>query len=270
MREGIEAALVVGIVLGYLKKVGAESLFRPVYFGILLGAAASVAVAGAFVLLAVEFEGTLETTFEGATMFISAVILTSVIVWMRNNSKVMTEGLKTKVASATTQGTSLGLASLAFLSIFREGVETVLFLGSTSFTTTGLDVLIGGSLGLAAAFVLGILIIRYSVRLDLRTFFNVTGILLIFFAAGLVARGVVEFTEAGYIPPIVGHVWDTGWLISGGSTLGNILTALLGYDPSPSLMEVIWYLAYWAILIAWLYRQAALGLFRRFAGASHS
>lgn len=260
----------MGIVLGYLKKVGAEGLVRPVYLGMLLGTAASIGVAGAFALLAVEFEGALETTFEGATMFISAIILTSVIVWMRTNGKAMTEGLKSKVALAATQGTSLGLASLAFLSIFREGVETVLFLGSTSFTSTRLDVLIGGSLGLAAAFVLGILIIRYSVRLDLRTFFDVTGILLILFAAGLVARGVVEFTEAGYIPPIIEHVWDSGWLVSGGSTLGDILTALLGYDPSPSLMEIIWYLAYWVVLIAWLYREAALGLFKRFAGALHS
>lgn len=270
LREGIEAALVVGIVLGYLKKIGAESLERPVYGGIILGVAASIGVAGTFVLLAVGFKGSLETTFEGATMFISAAILTSVIVWMRKNSMAMSEDLKARLASAATQGTTLGLASLAFFSIFREGVETVLFLGSTSFTSSGAQVLIGGSLGLAVAFVIGVLIIRYSVRLDLRTFFSVTGVLLILFAAGLVARGVVEFQEAGYFPSLVEHVWDTGGLVAGDSYLGNILTALLGYDPAPSLMEILWYAAYWLLLVAWLYRDAALGLVRRLTGKTHS
>jgi high-affinity iron transporter len=263
LREGIEAALIVGIILGYLKKVEAKSLERPFYLGIGLGIVASVGVAILFALLAVEFEGKLETVFEGTTMFVSMALLTTVILWMNQNSKAYSEGLKQKVAQALNKTRTFGMASLAFVSIFREGVETVLFLGSTSFTTTGAQVILGGVIGLVVAFVLAIAIIKYSAKLNLRTFFNVTGILLIMFAAGLVSRGIFEFQEAGYIAPIVDHVWNSNWIVSDQGNIGQVLTALFGYDGSPSFSEIAGYLLYWLAVAALIYREKIGMLARR-------
>lgn len=263
LREGIEAALIVGIILGYLKKVGAETLAKPVYYGVGLGVLASIGVAGLFLLLRVEFQGKFEQLFEGITMLVAAVILTTMILWMRNNSKTYSEDLREKVETALTKRQSYGLASLAFVSIWREGIETVLFLGSASFTSSGVQLLIGGGLGLGLAVLIGVAIMKYSVRLDLRTFFNVTGILLILFAAGLVGRSILEFQEAGVIAPMIEHVYDINWLINGQSTAGKLLTALLGYDASPSLAEVLGYVGYWVLISFWMYRDTLSRLFER-------
>ncbi len=266
LREGIEAALIVGIILGYLKKVGAKALIKPVYYGVGLGVLASIAVAGLFLLLRVEFEGKFEQLFEGVTMFLAAIILTTMILWMRNNSKTYSDDLREKVETALTKRQSYGLASLAFVSIWREGIETVLFLGSASFTSSGVQLLVGGGLGLGLAVLIGVAIMKYSVRLDLRTFFNVTGILLVLFAAGLVGRGILEFQEAGLIAPVIEHVYDINWLINGQSTAGDLLTALLGYDASPSLAEILGYVGYWVLVAFWMYRDAISNLFERVAG----
>jgi high-affinity iron transporter len=263
LREGIEAALIVGIILGYLKKVGAENLAKPVYYGVGLGVLASIGVAGFFLLLRVEFQGKYEQLFEGITMLVAAVILTTMILWMRNNSKTFSEDMREKVETALTKRQSYGLASLAFVSILREGIETVLFLGSASFTSSGVQLLVGGGLGLGLAVLIGVAIMKYSVRLDLRTFFNVTGILLILFAAGLVGRSILEFQEAGVIAPVIEHVYDINWLINGQSNAGSILTALLGYDASPSLAEVLGYVGYWVLISFWMYRDTLSRLFER-------
>jgi high-affinity iron transporter len=263
LREGIEAALIVGIILGYLKKVGAETLAKPIYYGVGLGVLASIGVAGLFLLLRVEFAGRYEQLFEGITMLVAAVILTTMILWMRNNSKTYSEDLREKVETALTKRQSYGLASLAFVSIWREGIETVLFLGSASFTSSGIQLLIGGGLGLGLAVLIGVAIMKYSVRLDLRTFFNVTGILLILFAAGLVGRSILEFQEAGVIAPMIEHVYDINWLIDGQSTAGKLLTALLGYDASPSLAEVFGYVGYWVLISFWMYRDTLSRLSER-------
>ena len=228
---------------------------KPVYAGIGLGVLASIGTAALFLLLAIEFQGKYEQLFEGVSMFLAAAILTTMILWMRNNSKAYSEGIKQKVDSALTDKQSYGLAFLAFISILREGIETVLFLGSASFSSSGLQTLIGGVLGLGLAVLLGVGIMRYSVRLDLRTFFNVTGFFLILFAAGLVARGIGEFSEAGMIAPIVQSVWNTNGIISDQSGAGKILTALVGYVGSPSLSQVIGYVAYWLLIVLWLYRD---------------
>ena len=263
LREGIEAALIVGIILGYLKKVGAETLAKPIYYGVGLGVLASIGVAGLFLLLRVEFAGRYEQLFEGITMLVAAVILTTMILWMRNNSKTYSEDLREKVETALTKRQSYGLASLAFVSIWREGIETVLFLGSASFTSSGIQLLIGGGLGLGLAVLIGVAIMKYSVRLDLRTFFNVTGILLILFAAGLVGRSILEFQEAGVIAPMIEHVYDINWLIDGQSTAGKLLTALLGYDASPSLAEIFGYVGYWVLISFWMYRDTLSRLSER-------
>jgi high-affinity iron transporter len=265
LREGIEAALVVAIMLSYLAKTGAKIYAKPMYLGVILGIVASIAVAGLFELVAVEFEGSLEAVFEGSTLFLAAAILTTMIAWMARNSRAFSDDLKAKMDQVMRGSRYFGLAFLAFISVFREGVETVLFLGSASFTSTGVQLLVGGLLGLAVAALIGFAIIRYSVRLNLRTFFNVTGILLILFAAGLVSRGLFEFEEAGLVPSLVEHVWNSNWIVNDQSTLGSLLTSLLGYNGAPSLTEILGYVVYWVLVLYLVYRVEAMSLIRRLA-----
>jgi high-affinity iron transporter len=266
LREGIEAALIVAIILSYLKRVNAEQLARPVYFGTILGIVGSVAIGGLFLLLSVEFEGTGEQIFEGSTMLLAAAILTTMIFWMSRNSKGYSEDLKSKVQAALSTRQSYGLAGLAFVSIVREGIETVLFLGSASFTATGAQTLIGGALGLTVAVLIGIAIVKYSVRMNMRMFFNATGFLLVFFAAGLVANGIGEFGEAGIVPPLVDHMWDTNSFVTEDGNVGQLLHALLGYSAEPSLSQVLGYFAYWVLVGLWIYRaEVALVVKRMFA-----
>lgn len=267
LREGIEAALIVAIILSYLKKIDAEKLARPVYAGTVLGILGSVAVGGLFLLLSVEFEGTGEQIFEGSTMLLAAAILTTMILWMNRNSKAISEELKAKVSQALSTRQSYGLAGLAFVSIVREGIETVLFLGSTSFTSSGIDTLIGGSLGLIVAVLAGVAIVKYSVKMNMKAFFNATGFLLVFFAAGLVSNGLGEFGEAGIVPPLVDHVWDSNWLISGDGHLGALLNALFGYNAGPSLTQLLGYAGYWTVVLFWIYRGEASAALRRVAAA---
>jgi high-affinity iron transporter len=263
LREGIEAVLIVAVILSYLRKIDAMQLARPVYVGTILGIIGSVAVGALFLLLSVEFQGTGEQVFEGSTMLLAAAILTTMIFWMSRNSKEYSEDLKSKVQKALTTKQSYGLAGLAFVSIIREGIETVLFLGSTSFTATGIQTLIGGSLGLLFAVLIGVGIIRYSVRLNMKSFFNATGVLLVFFAAGLVANGLGEFGEAGVIPPVVEHVWNSNWLVNGNSNLGNLLWALFGYNAEPSLAQILGYILYWILVAAWIYKDQTTLAYRR-------
>lgn len=269
LREGIEAALIVAIILAYLRKANAQQLAKPVYFGIAAGIAASIGVAAAFVALSVEFEGELEQLFEGTTMFLAAAILTTMIVWMQKNSKTYSEELRNKVSIALGGKETLGLASLAFVSIFREGIETVLFIGSASFSTSGLQLLLGGALGLGVSVAVAVAIIRYSVRLNLSTFFKATGILLVIFAAGLVAHGVHEFEEAGLVGPVVANVYDINWLLDDHSDLGRLMTALFGYNGNPSLTEILAYLSYWVIVIAFVYRSEASAVVTRLLARAH-
>ncbi|HWQ83719.1 MAG TPA: FTR1 family protein, partial [Anaerolineales bacterium] len=139
-----------------------------------------------------------------------------------------------------------------FLAVGREGFELVLFLVAARITAGGMQTILGAALGLAAAIVLGWMLFATSKRLSLRQFFNVTNILLVFFAAGLVAHGVHEFNEAGLIPAIIEHVWDLNPVLDEKGVMGQLLTALFGYNANPSLSEVIAYAAYFVGLgLAW-------------------
>ncbi len=270
LREGVEAALIVAIIVSYLRKVGAEQLFRPVYMGTLLGILASIAVGGAFLLLEVEFQGTGEQIFEGSTMLVAAALLTTMILWMSRNSSEYSSDLKAKVQQALSTRQAYGLATLAFLSIVREGIETVLFLGSTSFTSSGLDTLIGGSAGLIVAVLLGVGILKYSARINMGLFFKATGVLLVLFAAGLVSNGVGEFGEAGLLPPLLDHLWDTNWLISGDGSLGQLLNGLFGYNASPSFSQVLAYVAYWIVVVMWIFKREIGDLLKGATGSTHA
>ncbi len=258
LREGLEAALIVGIVYSILRRVGQERQRGALWAGV--GAAVVLSVAAGLLLnrLGVELEGRGEQVFEGMTMLLAAVVLTWMIFFMQRQGRQVQTSLEAEAQRSLAKGGGGAIFTLAFVAVLREGIETALFLTAASFGARPGPALLGGLLGLAAAIALGVLLFAGSRRLNLRLFFRVTGILLLLFAAGLASRAVHEFQESGLLPVTIEHVWNTGAIISEDSPLGSFLVALLGYSASPSLLQVIVYAAYLAVvgLFSWWPRPA--------------
>lgn len=252
LREGIEAALIVGIVLGALRQMRRTDLSSAVWMGVLSASVLSVLAGVLLTTFGLSFEGRSEQLFEGIAMLLAAGVLTWMIFWMNRQARNIKGELESGVHKAAFEGGKRGLFALAFLAVLREGIELALFLVASVFASDVQQTLIGAFLGLGTAILLGWSLFATTVRLDLRRFFQVTGFLLILFAAGLVAHGVHEFNEAGVIPAVIEHVWDINPILDENSTLGSMLKALFGYNGNPSLTEVLSYFAYFAAIIVGL------------------
>ncbi len=247
-REGLEAALILGIVFGILRRVGRTDQARVVWLGAGLAGLLSLVFGIGFHALGVSFEGAAEQIFEGTAMLLAAGVLTWMIFWMARQGRSVQAELERDVRQAALRGGRWAIFSLAFVAVLREGLELALFLTAAAFTATAAATLVGGIVGLVAAAVAGWLVFATTRKLHFGTFFRATSILLMFFAAGLVAHGIHEFNEVGWVPPIVEHVWDMNPLLDENSGLGQILKALFGYNGNPSLTEVVAYIGYWVVV----------------------
>jgi high-affinity iron transporter len=239
LREGLEAALIVGIVLSALRKLGQTERSRPVWVGVASAVAVSLVAGLVLQALGVAFEGRAEEIFEGVAMLVAAGVLTWMIFWMQRQGRHIQAELESDVRRAG--GSAWALFSLAFVAVVREGIETALFLTAAAFSSTPTQTLVGGALGLALAVGLGWLIFAAGKQLNVRAFFRVTSILLILFAAGLIAHGIHEFQEAGVFPILVEHVWDVNHILDENGSVGTFLKTLFGYNGNPSLIEVLAY-----------------------------
>lgn len=253
-REGLEASLIVGIVLAYLAKTDNRRHFNTIW----LGTAAAVvvsAITGAVLFFTVgALEGRAEQIFEGVAMLSAVAVLTWMIFWMRKQAVNIKRELEARLEGAIAAGSAIGLASVVFFAVLREGWETALFLFAISESSSPLVTTIGAVVGLAIAISLGVALYMGSRRLNLRQFFTVTGTLLIIFAAGLLAHGIHEFQEAGLLPLTIEHVWDTNGIVSEESTIGEFMKTLFGYNGNPSLLEVVAWVAYVALAISFFLR----------------
>jgi high-affinity iron transporter len=251
LREGLEAALIVGVALGVLRRLGYADRSKPVWAGVLVAVLVSVVAGLALNALGVAFEGRGEEIFEGVAMLLAATVLTWMIFWMQRQGRQVQTELELDVRRATASDNAWALFSLAFVAVVREGIETVLFLTAAAFSATPAQTLIGGVLGLLIAVALGWMMFTAGKRLNVRAFFRTTSILLILFAAGLLAHGVHELQEASLLPTIIEHVWDMNHILDEDGTVGVFLKALFGYNGNPSLVEVTSYLGYFlAIYLA--------------------
>jgi high-affinity iron transporter len=259
LREGLEAALIIGIVLGALSKIRRTDLSPAVWLGALSAVGVSILTAVLLTTFGMSLEEQAEQIFEGITMLIAAGILTWMIFWMRKQARFLKGELEAGVNKAAATTGKRAMFWLAFIAVVREGVELALFITAAFFagdqsqlTTNITQTLAGTILGLGTAALLGWSLFATTVRLDLRRFFQVTGILLILFAAGLVAHGVHEFNEVGWIPAVVEHVWDVNAIVDENSVTGQLLKTLFGYNGNPSLTEMIAYFAYLvSVTILW-------------------
>jgi len=258
LREGIEAALIIGIVLGALRKLNRSEMQPAVWYGAISAVVVSLLTGIVLTAFGLSLEGAAEQIFEGIAMLLAAAVLTWMIFWMNRQARSIKGELEAGVNRATSTGGTRALFSLAFLAVVREGIELALFLTAATFASDVQSTLLGTLLGLGAAILLGWGLFASTRRLNLHRFFQVTGVLLILFAAGLVAHGVHEFNEVGWIPSVVEHVWDTNPIIDENSTLGLMLKALFGYNGNPSLTEVIAYLLYYVTIflgLRWINRS---------------
>jgi high-affinity iron transporter len=247
LREGIEAALIIGILLGALRQMKREELLPTIWFGTLSAAIVSLLAAILLTTLGLEMKDPGEAIFEGFTMLIAAGLLTWMIFWMSRTARTLKSDIEANVQRASQIGRR-ALFFVAFIAVLREGIELALFLTASVFASDALQATLGAILGLGTAILLGWTIFATTVRLDLRRFFQVTGFLLILFAAGLVAHGVHEFNEVGWISSIIEHVWDVNAIVDENSTFGLLIKALFGYNGNPSLTEMLAYGAYFVVV----------------------
>jgi high-affinity iron transporter len=252
LREGVEAALIIGIILAYLNRTGRSGHAGAVWKG-LIAALVAVAAVGALIIQMVgELEKNTMRLFEGLACLLAAVILTYVIVWMHRHAKGMGAELRDKVDGAIDGQTAGALGGIVFVTVGREGLETLLMMPGMSRDSSFMDVVIGSTLGLGLAVFLGVMLFRGSIKLDLAKFFRVSGLLLIFFAAGLVAYGIHELQDAGRFPIVVGELWNMNHILDDHNGLGLLLKALFGYNGNPSLLEFGGYVSYLAVSL-WLF-----------------
>jgi high-affinity iron transporter len=248
LREGIEAALIVSILLAYLRKLERRDGTRLVWIGALGALALSALVGTAIFLAGASFEGRAEEIFAGTVTLAAVAVLTWMIFWMRRQSASIRAELQEKVDVALVTG-GFALATIAFFAVLREGVETALFLYAAAAGTaveTGAmgGQLLGALLGILTAVVLGYLLYRGGIRLNLRAFFRVTGLALAVIAAGLLAYGLHELQGAGLIPALASVAFDLSATLPDDAGIGAILRGLVGYHATPSVLEVLAWATY--------------------------
>jgi high-affinity iron transporter len=193
---------------------------------------------------------------EGVIAFAAAGVLTWMIFWMARQARAIRGQLQAKVDVAVAAGSSIALGMVAFTAVAREGLESALFLISTTVGEgAGAGQLLGGILGTLAAVVIGYLVYQGGNRLNLRLFFRITGVMIILFAAGLVAKGVHEFEEVGLLPSLIDHVWTLSFADPATSLFWQFMKSLFGWRPDPSLLMVLGYLAY-LVPIGWSFLKA--------------
>ncbi len=257
LREGVEAALIVSIILAYLAKTGNQRYFGMIWVG--AGAAIVLSVVIGLVLFNTVggFEEPAEQIFEGFLMIIAAAVVTWMLFWMRRTAANIKGELHAGVDRALANGGIFGLAALAFTAVIREGIETALFLmgQATAAGTEAMSTLIGALVGLVIAVGIGYGLYRGARVINLRTFFKWTGIALIFIAAGLLSHGIHEFIEAGWITIGTSTAFDISAILpheaadGGLGVVGSILRAMFGYTSTPEWITFIAWLTYVVVVL---------------------
>lgn len=252
LREGLEAALILAVVISFLTRMDAAGMRRYVWLGAWAAAGLSAAAGLLLYLLSGGLSEEVGEIFEIAMTVTAVGVLTYMVMWMRGHGGEVRGHLERKTEKAARAASPLALAALAFAAVGREGLETVLFLFASVSSGGFLATTAGGATGLALAAVAGVGLYRGSSRLNIKVFFNVTGILLIIFAAGILSYALHELEEVRLPSLLVEPVWDTGAVLSDEGGAGAVLKTLFGYTATPSLMQIAGYWTYLG-LMCWLY-----------------
>jgi high-affinity iron transporter len=250
LREGVEASMIIAILLAYLNRIGRRDHFRDVFIGV--GAALILATAGGAIAYATirSYDGSrVQTIFETITYLVAATVLTYMTFWMRHHARSLSKELRARAEAALDSRARWGLGLLAFQAVGREGLETVVFTLAIIFSTSAASALSGAVIGLAGSLVIAFVIYRLGHRLNLSRFFTVIGVLLMVFAAGLLADSVQNMQELGWLPVLDTPMWHSASLLSQDSTFGDVLHSFFGYSDAPTPLQLLVYVGYLAIVI---------------------
>jgi high-affinity iron transporter len=252
LREGVEASMIIAILLAYLNRTGQRRYFRDVFIGV--GGALGLAAVGglvAYFTIKTYAGSRVQTIFETATYLLAAAILTYMTFWMRSHARGLKSELQSRADVAMGKGTRIGLSLLAFQAVGREGVETVVFTLAIAFSTRHQGSLLTGALiGLAIALAIAFTMYRLGHRINIGRFFMIVGTLLMVFAAGLLVDAVQNLQELGWLPVATYELWHTGTILSEDSAVGDIAHSFFGYAQSPTVLQAIVYVLYLACVLA--------------------
>ena len=251
LREGVEASMIVAILLAYLNRIGKREYFRDVFLGV--GAALILATAGGAVAYETirSYDGSrVQTIFETITFVVAATVLTYMTFWMRNHARSLSKELRAHVDAALDGRARWGLGLLAFQAVGREGLETVVFTLAIIFSTSTAGALSGAAIGLAGALAIAFVIYRLGHRLNMARFFTVIGLLLMVFAAGLLADTIENLQQLGWLPVLATPMWHSASLLSEDSSFGDVLHSFFGYSDAPTPLQLLVYVGYLAIVIS--------------------
>ena len=260
LREGLEASLIVSMLFAALRQLDQMGKARAVWIGVGLAILGSLLGGLALYVFVHEYANTtFQTIFETITYLVAVVLLTTMTFWMQKHSRSMKREITTRASAA---GSAFALGLLAFTTVGREGLESAFFTLAFAFQTNAILLLTGALLGMLSAVGLCVLIYRLGYRLDYRVFFRVMGILLLFFAAGLLSDAVQNMQQLGWITFGTTTLWNTSHILSEGSTLGDLLHGIIGYAEAPTILQGILYTTYLVTVgsfFAWMTRKPRTG-----------
>jgi high-affinity iron transporter len=253
LREGVEASLIVGIVAAFLRQRGAGREMRWVWSGVALAIALCAAAAVALEIVDENLPQREQERLETVIALVAVAMVTSMIVWMARHARGIKHELEGAASSALAEGSMWALVGMAFLAVLREGLETAVFLLSAFQASTDRAAAVSGALlGIAAAVVIGWLIYRGGMRINLVRFFTVTGLVLVLVAAGLVSFAAHTAHEAGWLDVAQGQLVDLSGVIVPGSAISALVTGVLGVQPKPTIAEGVGWLVYFAPVAAFV------------------
>jgi high-affinity iron transporter len=251
LREGVEASMIIAILLAYLNRIGRRDHFRDIFAGV--GAALVLATAGG--VLAYDtirsYDGSrVQTIFETVTYLLAVAVLTYMTFWMRRHARSISTELRARTDAALDSRARWGLGLLAFQAVGREGLETVIFTLAIVFSASAAGALSGALIGLACSLVIAFMIYKAGHKMNLGRFFTVIGVLLMVFAAGLLADSIQNLQELGWLPVLTTPLWHSARLLSEDSAIGDVLHSFFGYSDAPTPLQLVGYVAYLAVAVA--------------------
>ena len=251
LREGLEAALIVGIIAAFLGQQGRRDALRQMWVGVAAAVTLCLAIGIGLDALSRELPQKQQEMLETVIGLLAAAFVTYMILWMRRHARDLKGDLEGHAASALADGSARALVIMAFLAVFREGFETAVFLVATFQNST--DKAAGGFgavAGVLVSVLIGYLIFRGGLRFNLNRFFRITGVVLVVIAAGLVMGAFRTGHEAGWVTFGQGETVDLAWLIRPGTPIESIFTGVLGIRQKPAPIELIAYFAYLVPMLA--------------------
>ncbi|MFY9916235.1 MAG: iron uptake transporter permease EfeU [Nocardioidaceae bacterium] len=253
LREGLEATLVVSILVAYLVKTGRKDRLPDIWAGVLVAVLLSLGFGALLTFTSHNMSFQAQEAFGGIMSILAVGLVTWMIFWMKRTARFMKRELEGKLSDALTMG-RVALVFIAFVSVAREGIETSLFVWSTTQATTGTRPFLGVTLGLLSAVVLGYLLYKSAVRINLASFFKYTGIGLVVVAAGVLAYGFHDLQEAGWVPGLTNTVFDISAQVPLSSWYGTLLKGAFNFNPQPSAVELgVWITYLVTVMTAFLW-----------------